>query len=325
MSRWRDARVSERPVGSRAGSQGLLLRLGTVLLLVACGPSAAVSTQPGASSAAPSSGAPSSAAPSGSGELEGWRLAWADEFDEPAGTKPHAKHWGYELGDGRTAGNQGWGNRELQWYTDDAANAATDGQGNLVITARAADPGLDCYYGECRYTSARLLTRDRYLVRFGRIEARLQVPAGVGLWPAFWMLGTDIRLVGWPDSGEIDVMENVGRQPERLYGTLHGPGYSGDHGYGRTIDLPDPLADDFHVYAVEWSAGHIRWLVDGRQYHEATPADVAPNEWVYDHEFFLLLNLAVGGNFGGPVGEETVFPAEYRIDYVRVYEAAPAT
>jgi beta-glucanase (GH16 family) len=135
------------------------------------------------------------------------------------------------------------------------------------------------------------------------------------------MLGTDIDRVGWPASGEIDVMENVGRQPNRLYGTIHGPGYSGDRGFSKTIDLPDPLAEDFHVFAVEWEPGRIRWFLDGDPYHEATPDDVAPNAWVFDHPFYLLLNLAVGGQFGGPVSPDTVFPASMLVDHVRVHAA----
>ena len=250
----------------------------------------------------------------------GMRLVWADEFDGPPGSSPDPTRWGYDLGDGVAAGNAGWGNQELEWYTDDAANVAHDGQGNLVITARMADESLECYYGPCRYTSARLLTRDRFDVEYGRVEARIKVPTGVGLWPAFWMLGTNIGTVSWPASGEIDVMENVGRQPNLLYGTLHGPGYSGSKGYGSTSLMDEPLADDFHVFAVDWEPGRITWTVDGRQYHQATPADVAPNEWVYDHPFFLLVNLAVGGQFGGPVALDTVFPAMMTIDYVRIYQ-----
>lgn len=137
------------------------------------------------------------------------------------------------------------------------------------------------------------------------------------------MLGTNIGTVGWPDSGEIDVMENVGRQPNKLYGTLHGPGYSGSNGYGNTIDLPAPVADDFHVFVVDWEADRIVWTVDGTEYHTATPADVAPNKWAYNHPFYLLLNLAVGGNFGGPVAADTEFPASMLVDYVRIYQAAP--
>lgn len=250
-------------------------------------------------------------------------LVWGDEFDEPAGTPPNPEHWGYEHGDGSAESIAGWGNNELEFYTEHVENAATDGEGNLVIAALAAEPGLDCYYGLCRYTSARLLTRGLYELTYGRVEARIKVPSGVGLWPAFWMLGTNIGTVGWPDSGEIDVMENVGRQPNKLYGTLHGPGYSGSNGYGTTMDLPAPVADDFHVFAVDWQEDHIVWTVDGTEYHTATPADVAPNEWAYNHPFYLLLNLAVGGNFGGPVSADTEFPASMLVDYVRIYQVVP--
>lgn len=259
--------------------------------------------------------------PTATPQPAGWELVWADEFDGVAGTPPDPAAWVHAIGDGTADGNAGWGNRELESYTDDPANASMDGNGNLVITARAAAPGTSCYYGPCEYTSARLLTRGRFSVAYGRIEARIKVPAGHGLWPAFWMLGTDIEAVGWPACGEIDVMENVGRDPHRLYGTIHGPGYSGGHGFGKTIDLPAPLADDFHSYAVDWGAGEIVWSVDGTTYHRATPADVAPNAWAFDHEFYLLLNLAVGGEMGGHVATDTVFPASLLVDHVRVYRA----
>ena len=275
-----------------------------------------MSALPTASPIASSSASPDPTASTDGGLV----LVWGDEFDEPAGTPPNPDHWGYAHGDGTEESIAGWGNNELQFYTDHAENAATDGAGNLVITARVAEPDLDCYYGPCKYTSARLLTSGTYELMYGRVEARIKVPTGVGLWPAFWMLGTNIGSVGWPASGEIDVMENVGRQPNRLYGTLHGPGYSGSNGYGTTIDLPNPVADAFHVFAVDWREDHIAWSVDGNQYHTATPEDVAPNEWAYNHPFYLLLNLAVGGNFGGPVSPDTAFPASMLVDYVRIFQ-----
>ncbi len=284
-------------------------------------PSDATSAPPSASPAvAPSTTrVPTAGPPSSPPVLE---LAWSDEFDEPAGSPPNPAHWAHALGDGTAERIPGWGNNELETYTDRPENVATDGDGNLVIRALAADGTEDCYYGPCRYTSARLLTAGKVGAHFGRVEVRLQVPAGAGLWPAFWMLGSNIDDVGWPAAGEIDVMENIGRQPNRLYGTIHGPGYSGSANFGRTIDLPEPLAADFHVFAVDWQPGRIAWSLDGQEYHRATPADVAPNAWPFDQEFFLLANLAVGGNLGGPVAPTTVFPAEYRIDYVRVYELA---
>ncbi len=285
-----------------------------------------IGSQPASASASAAAPTPSDAAPTPS-QGEPWlsdelRLAWSDEFDEPAGSPPNPDHWGHAIGDGTAEGIPGWGNNELETYTDRAENAATDGEGNLVIRALAADGTEDCWNGPCRYTSARLLTAGKMSVGFGRIEGRVQVPEGAGLWPAFWMLGTNIDQVGWPASGEIDVMEYVGRQPNRLYGTIHGPGYAGSANFGRTIDLDEPVAAAFHVFAIDWKPGLIVWSLDGREYHRATPADVAPNEWPFDQAFFLLLNLAVGGNLGGPVAPTTVFPAELRVDYVRVYEPA---
>lgn len=251
----------------------------------------------------------------------GWKLVWSDEFNTTAGTQPNPKTWGYELGDGTINGIPGWGNDELEYYTNSAENASTDGSGNLVITVKQADGSLPCYYGACQYTSARLLTKNRFEVAFGRIEARIKVPSGAGLWPAFWSLGTDIDRLGWPQAGEIDIMENVGRIPNEIFGTIHGPGYSGGQSFGRSYNFGTPAAADFHTFAVEWQPGEIRWYVDGILYHTATPADVAPNQWVFDHPFFLLLNVAVGGNFGGPVGADTVFPQSMLVDYVRLYQA----
>jgi beta-glucanase (GH16 family) len=251
----------------------------------------------------------------------GWSLVWSDEFDEPAGTPPDPATWGFELGDGALNGIPGWGNAELQYYTDSPANAATDGYGHLLITANEADGSLMCYYGPCEYTSARLLTRNRAEFAYGRIEARILLPDGEdGLWPAFWSLGTDIGQVGWPQTGEIDFMEYVSRLPNEIFGTIHGPGYSGGASYGDVYDFGGPASGDFHEFVVEWEPDLIKWYVDGFLYHTATPADVAPNAWVFNDPVFMLLNQAVGGNFGGPVGPGLVFPQTLVIDYVRVYE-----
>ena len=250
-----------------------------------------------------------------------WELAWSDEFDAPEGTPPDPATWGYDLGDGSAIGLQGWGNNERQYYTDSTANAATDGKGHLLISVLPADGTQACYYGPCEYTSARIQTSGRRAIRYGRLEARLKVPEGFGVWPAFWMLGTDIAQVPWPGCGEIDVMEYVGRIPNEILGTIHGPGYSGSSGLTRSVDLGKPVADDFHTVAIEWRPGHIAWFLDGSQYHEASPADVAPNSWVFDHPFFLILNVAVGGNLGGPVGPGVSYPP-MAIDYVRLYQEA---
>jgi len=315
----------------RSAWQRTLAVLAAAGFVGACGGAATPSPVP-PSVAPPSSATPSPATPSPAASIPAgptsdpstWTLAWSDEFDGPAGTPPDAATWGYDLGDGSARGLEGWGNREREYYTDSTVNAATDGKGNLLITARVADGSLECWYGRCEYTSARLLTKGLFEFQYGRLEARLKVPPGAGLWPAVWMLGASIDEVGWPKSGEIDVMEYLGRLPNEVLGTIHGPGYSGSSAFGKSMDLGAPLADDFHEFAVEWQPGRIAWSVDGVVYHEASPADVAPNEWVFDQPFFLILNVAVGGNLGGPIFPDTVFPASMAVDYVRLYqEAAP--
>ena len=250
---------------------------------------------------------------------EGWVLAWSEEFNELAGTLPNPDIWTPEIGDGTNNGIPGWGNDERQYYTGDAANASTDGEGNLAITLREADGSLDCYYGTCEYTSARLITANKAEFAYGRIESRIKVPAGVGLWPAFWSLGTDIGQVGWPRTGEIDIMEFVGREPFEVFGTIHGPGYSASQSFGDTYLFDVPVSDDYHTFAVEWEPDLIRWYVDDILYHTATPSDVSPNDWVFNDAVFLILNLAIGGNFGGPIAPDIVLPATTLVDYIRIY------
>lgn len=249
----------------------------------------------------------------------GWQLAWADEFDAAAGTPADPANWTYETG------GWGWGNDEFQYYTDSTANAAHDGNGNLVLTVReVADPAaaaLPCWYGDCTHTSARLISEGKQEFAYGRIEARAKVPQGTGIWPAVWSLGNDFRDVRWPQTGEIDVMEFVGRLPNEVFGTIHGPGYSGGQAWFGKIDIGEGVYEEYHTFTVEWEPGLIRWYIDGINYHTATPANVAPNAWVFEHPFFLLLNVAVGGNFGGPLGPDLEFPAELAVDYVRVYQA----
>ncbi|MFD7701451.1 ricin-type beta-trefoil lectin domain protein [Streptomyces caelestis] len=240
---------------------------------------------------------------------------WSDEFDGPAGSAPDPGKWTLETG------GSGNGNHELQYYRDSRDNAALDGNGNLVITARKnTDTGLQCWYGPCQYTSARLNTAKTFTQAYGRFEARIKVPRGQGMWPAFWMLGNDLGAAGWPSSGEIDIMENVGYEPGVAHGTVHGPGYSGGAGVGASYTLPGgaAFADGFHVFAVDWSPRSITWSVDGTAYQTRTPADVGGNKWVYDHPFFLILNLAVGGDWPGSPNAGTAFPQTMTIDYVRV-------
>jgi beta-glucanase (GH16 family) len=246
----------------------------------------------------------------------GWTLDWRDEFDGPAGASfDHAK-WTADTG------GDGWGNRERQFYVSRPENVGLDGAGHLVITARAEAPdaGFRCWYGPCAYSSARLKTQGRFEKRYGRFEARMKIPRGQGIWPAFWMLGGDIETVGWPRSGEIDIMENIGREPRVVHGTIHGPGYSGGKSIGGPDTIAAPLADDFHVYAIEWSPDEIRWLLDGRPYRRTTAADLpAGARWVFNHPFFLLLNVAVGGAWPGDPDPTSTFPQTMQVDYVRVY------
>jgi beta-glucanase (GH16 family) len=260
--------------------------------------------------------APAAPAPPSTPVATTLTLAWADEFDGRAGAAVDSTRWTYDVG------GSGWGNQELEYYQPGAANAALDGDGHLVITARAEAPTAGtCWYGACRYTSARLLTKGKFAATYGRFEARLKLPAGQGLWPAFWMLGDNIDAVGWPRSGEIDVMENIGKEPSTVHGTMHGPGYSGASGIGGAAGLDrGTVADDFHVYAVEWEPLQIRWYLDDRVYRTSTPADLPTGtQWVYDHPFFLILNVAVGGQWPGSPDATTTFPQRMTVDYVRVY------
>jgi len=248
-----------------------------------------------------------------------WQLAWSDEFDGPAGTRPDPARWRYRTGSSAD-------NAELQLYTDSAENASLDGAGNLVITAReVTPPGSSCWYGPCRYTSARIRTDGIFSQAYGRFEARVQVPAGQGLWPAFWTIGDDPDNVNWPARGEIDVMEILGQDPALLYGTLHGPGYSGGNAITNTYRLPagQSFADEFYTFAIELEPNVVRWYVDDHLYATRTPADLPPGtRWVYDHPFSIILNLAVGGHFPGNPTPTTPFPAQMKIDYVRVYKRA---
>ena len=244
------------------------------------------------------------------------RLVWSDDFSGPAGSGPDGGKWV------RDTGGSGFGNQELEYYTTSTRNAALDGNGHLVITARKENPaGYTCWYGDCRYTSARLNTSGRFSVRFGHIEAGVKLPRGPGIWPAFWALGNDIGTVGWPRCGEIDIMENVGREPGRNHGSLHGPGYSGRNALTGTYSLPggQAFADRFHVFAVDWSPDLVTFSIDGNQYESRTPADTNGAPWVFDHSFFLVLNVAVGGLFPGSPDASTTFPQQMVVDYVRVY------
>ena len=238
-----------------------------------------------------------------------YTLVWADEFEGAAGTPPDGTNWGYDIG-------TDWGNGQLEWTTDRVENSAHDGNGNLVITARA-----EAFEGRS-YTSARLTTAGKREFTYGRFEARIKLPVGQGIWPAFWLLGATLNTVGWPQTGEIDIMEFRGQEPLINYGTLHGPGYSGGNSIGRKYTSDTPLNEEFHTYRVDWSPSRVRWYVDDSLYHEVRKGDQR-GEWVFNHDFYIILNIAVGGGFVGPVGGGTTFPQAMLVDYVRVYQRAP--
>jgi beta-glucanase (GH16 family) len=242
----------------------------------------------------------------------GYTLVWSDEFDGTTGDSPNPEFWTYDIG---TGGN-GWGNNELQYYTSRTENVHIDGKGNLVIKA-IKEP----FEGK-NYTSARITTKGLKEFRYARIEARIKTPFSQGLWPAFWMLGANIDGVGWPQTGEIDIMELRGQEPSKIIGSIHGPGYSGGEAISQSFQLFDSRFDtDFHVFAVEWGPDFIDFFVDQRLYSRLTPADLpAGSDWVFDRHFFLLLNVAVGGNFVGSPALNSRFPQTMLIDYVRVYQ-----
>jgi beta-glucanase (GH16 family) len=243
----------------------------------------------------------------------GWRLVWSDEFDGPASSAPNPSNWNYDLGGG------GWGNNEREVYTKSSDNVFLDGNGHLVIRALNNNGA---------YTSGRIKTQNRFAFTYGRVEARIRIPYAQGIWPAFWMLGANIETVGWPMCGEIDIMENFGKQNGDAgvnHGTVHGPGYSGGAGITRAYSLPagQQLSDDFHIFAVQWEPDSIELFVDGNSYSRVTPASLpAGAAWVFDKPFFLFLNVAVGGS-PAPVGypdPSTTFPQDMVVDYVRVYQ-----
>jgi beta-glucanase (GH16 family) len=244
-----------------------------------------------------------------------WTLAWSDEFDGPNGAPVDSTKWSFDIG-----GN-GWGNNELETYTSRMANADLEGGALVIKTLKETYKGADNITRN--YTSARLLTRNKFTQAYGRFEARIKIPYGQGIWPAFWMLGDNIDTAGWPNCGEIDIMENIGKEPSIVHGTFHGPGYSAANGVTAAYTLPNgrKFSDDFHTFAVEWEPNVMRFYVDGLLYKTRTPADLPPGTtWVFNQPFFIILNVAVGGGFPGNPDGTTVFPQTMQVDYVRVYQ-----
>jgi beta-glucanase (GH16 family) len=248
---------------------------------------------------------------------EGWRLTFADEFDAPEGTPPDPARWGYDVG------GHGWGNNELQCYTTSTENCFHDGGGHLIIRA-IKRPTTDDAGNTREYSSARILTKGKFAQQYGRFEARLKLPRGKGVWPAFWTLGENFATKGWPACGEIDIMEHLGHDPVTYYTTIHGPGYSGQESLGGPTKIAKGpnFQDAFHVFAMEWDAASVRWYLDGTLCHTRSHADLAGKPWVFDAPFFMILNLAVGGHWPGEPDASTLLPQDYVIDYVRAYERA---
>jgi beta-glucanase (GH16 family) len=244
----------------------------------------------------------------------GWTLTWSDEFNGPNGSSPDPKKWTYDIGGG------GYGNHELESYTNRPVNAHQQ-DGHLIITAlKETHTGPDGITQP--YTSARILTKGLFSQPYGRFEARMKLPTGKGIWPAFWLLGSNIDSDPWPECGEIDIMENIGN-PTEVHSTLHGPGYSGAHPITAKFTLPpaEAVNNAFHLYSVEWTPNGIKFFIDDHLITHRTPADLPPGtHWVFDHPFFIILNLATGGDWPGNPDQTTTFPEQMVVDYVRVYK-----
>ncbi len=280
-----------------------------------------------AGSAAGAGGATGTGGAAGSsstdGGLSAWKLTWSDEFNGSDGSAVDSTKWVYDTG-----GN-GWGNSEYEYYTSGTANAVQQG-GNLVITSTTAGASSHtCSYpsnGPCQYTSARIKTLGKFSQQYGRFEARIQIPEGQGIWPAFWMMGDNINTVNWPSCGEIDVMENVGKEPTINHGSMHMPasGSSSDDQLTGMYTLAGgaKLGDAFHIYAIEWTSSQVAFYVDDTLYETQTKAGATGRTWEFDHPFFILLNVAVGGTWPGAPDSTTTFPQTMKVDYVRVYQPA---
>ncbi len=237
-------------------------------------------------------------------------LIIADEFDTEGSLD--STLWTYDIG--RGPNGDGWGNQELQYYTNDPENVQV-ANGYLLITARELESPIE----GAAYSSARIVTRDLFERRYGRFEARIRLPYGKGIWPAFWLLGNDCETNIWPLCGEIDIMEYLGDNPSTVFGSVHGPEYFGGNAETKEYSLTGGRFDTgFHTFGIEWGENYINYYVDDHLYNQITPDDVA-GDWVFDHPFYIILNVAVGGSFPGSPNAETVFPQTMVVDYVRVY------
>jgi beta-glucanase (GH16 family) len=241
------------------------------------------------------------------------KLIFEEDFNINGAPDPAV--WGLDIGNGAAQGIPGWGNNESQYYTDRSENVVVE-DGMLKISA------LKENFQGSNFTSGKVLTKGKYQRKFGRFEARIKLPWGQGIWPAFWLLGDDSNGTQvWPQIGEIDIMEYRGQEPTIVHGTVHGPGYSGGQAITKSYDLINNRFDtDFHIFGIEWGPGYINFYVDDVLYNQITPEDVT-GEWVFDdNDFYIIMNVAVGGTFVGPPGVNTVYPQTMLVDYVRIYE-----
>ncbi len=253
--------------------------------------------------------------------VEDWQLVWADEFDGPT---INEDNWTIETGNGADRGIPGWGNNEMEYYTDSQDNVFIE-DGNLIFQALEEEKTftVDGTEYTTDYTSGKMVTSDKISMKYGKIEARVKLPSGQGIWPAFWLLGEDIGTVGWPTCGEIDILEYIGSDVETIHGTVHGPVSSGP-GINGHVELDTDLSEDYHIFSIEWDEDEVEFYIDDILYHIVNKDEVileyGPDEWVYDHPYYIILNLAVGGNWPGAPDETTTFPKQLAFDYIRIYE-----
>lgn len=253
-----------------------------------------------------------------------WVRVWSDEFDGPAGSRIDTTKWRYDVGDGCKEGICGWGNGERETYTDSVENVSLTGDGQLQVVARRAGRSIPCYYGPCWYTSGKITTRGKMAAQPGRVEARIKLPTGQGLWAAFWMLGNGWPTSPWPQCGELDIMEAKGSQPSTTSSAIHGPGYSGATPFAHATSLTNGVfAGEFHTFAIEWDARYVRFFVDDSAHYMVTRSEIERfGQSRLDQPYFLVLNLAVGGGFDGDPRSDAIFPATMLVDYVRVFRPA---
>mgnify|MGYP006274103867 CR=1 FL=1 len=244
-------------------------------------------------------------------EINDSELLWSTDFKS---TSTFDMYWNFDIGDGSQYGLTGWGNHELEYYTRDSVAVGS----KLVIEAKNTFglSDLECYYGKALWTSGKIHTAGKVSFKYGRIQVKAKAPKGVGTWPAIWLLGCELlKETPWPNCGEIDILETTGKNPNQIQGTIHGPEYFGESGLTKIIQSEKPLSDDYHIYAIDWLPDQITWLFDGQIYNSISRKEVEENgsTWPFNNDFYLILNLAIGGWFAGEVDPnltEAIFEVE---------------